>query len=82
MRSRSRHSRDVRTAYGFAALPDGGKEFKRLTGESFVPVLVLDDGEVIKDSKAIIAWAGSNPAGRADERPTHDTTRTREGPRR
>jgi glutathione S-transferase len=54
-------------AYGFAPLPDvtrGRKEVKRLTGESFVPVLVLDDGGVIKDSKNIMVWARENPAGR------------------
>src|SRR5919204_525209 len=48
------HSPDVVKAYGFAALPDithTRKEVKRLTGESFVPVLVLDDGQVIPDSK-------------------------------
>jgi hypothetical protein len=51
--------------YGFAALPDvtrGRKEVKRLTGESLVPVLVLDGGEVIKDSKNIVAWARAKPA--------------------
>jgi hypothetical protein len=44
--------------YGFARLPDftsGRKEVKRLTGESWVPVLVLDDGEVIKGSTNIAA---------------------------
>jgi glutathione S-transferase len=54
--------------YGFARLPDvtrGRKEVKRLTGESYVPVLVLDDGEVIKDSNNIVAWARDNPAGGA-----------------
>jgi hypothetical protein len=63
------HSPDVVKTYGLAPLPDvtsGRKEVKRLTGESFVPVLVLDDGEVIKDSKNIMAWARDNPAGRAD----------------
>jgi hypothetical protein len=34
-----------------------------LTGESFVPVLLLDDGTVIKDSNTIVAWARANPAG-------------------
>jgi glutathione S-transferase len=51
--------------YGFAQLPDvtsGRMEVRRLTGESFVPVLVLDDGEVVKDSKHIVAWARENPA--------------------
>jgi hypothetical protein len=59
------HSPDVIKVYGFAGLPDvtrGRKEVKRLTGESFVPVLVLDDGSVIKDSQRIVAWARANPA--------------------
>jgi hypothetical protein len=37
-----------------------------LTGESYVPVLVLDDGQVINDSKNIAAWAQGNPAPGAD----------------
>lgn len=52
--------------YGFASLPDvtrGRKEVKRLTGESFVPVLVLDDGEVITDSQRIVEWARAHPSG-------------------
>ncbi len=60
------HSPKVVKAYGLASLPDltsGRKEVKRLTGESLVPILVLDDGEVIKDSKNIVAWARGNPAG-------------------
>jgi hypothetical protein len=60
------HSPEVVKCYGLAPLPDvtsGRKEVKRLTGESFVPVLVLDDGVVIKDSKNIAAWARDNPAG-------------------
>ena len=36
----------------------------RLTGESYVPVLVLDHGEVIEDSDNIVA-ARDNPAGGA-----------------
>jgi hypothetical protein len=28
-----------------------------LTGESWVPVLVLDDGKVIEDSKNVAQWA-------------------------
>jgi hypothetical protein len=58
------HSPEVVKAYGLARLPNvtsGRKEVKRLTGESWVPVLVLDDGEVIKDSKNIAAWARDNP---------------------
>ncbi len=60
------HSPEVVKSYGLGRLPDltdGRKEVKRLTGESWVPVLVLDDGEVIKDSKNIEAWAQDNPPG-------------------
>jgi len=66
----SRHSPAVIKTYGFASLPDittGRKEVKRLTGESFVPVLVLDDGEVIKDSSNIIAWARAHPVSMGAE---------------
>jgi hypothetical protein len=55
--------------YGLAALPDvtsGRKEVKRLTGESYVPVLVLDAGEFIQGSKNIAAWARDNPGGLRD----------------
>jgi hypothetical protein len=58
------HSPEVVRVYGFASLPDvtsGRREVKRLTGESFVPVLVLDDGEVVADSRNIEAWARDNP---------------------
>ena len=51
-------------SFGLAPLPDGifnrtggRQEAKRLTGSSMVPVLVTDDGEVIKDSKKIVDWA-------------------------
>jgi hypothetical protein len=33
-----------------------------MTGNYWVPVLVLDDGTVIQGSKRIIAWARANPA--------------------
>jgi hypothetical protein len=59
------HTPDVAKVYGLAELPDitpGRKEVKRLTGESYVPVLVLDDGTVITDSKRIVDWARANPA--------------------
>jgi glutaredoxin 2 len=39
----------------------GRREAKRLTGSSMVPVLVTDDGEVVSDSKNIVAWARANP---------------------
>ena len=59
---------EVVKSYGLGVLPDfmnqtaGRKEVKRLTGNSWVPVLVLDDGEVIDGSKKIVAWAGANRA--------------------
>jgi hypothetical protein len=57
------HQPEVVRSYGFGFLPDvtsGRKEVKRLTGQSYVPVLVLDDGQVIQDSKNIVAWARDN----------------------
>ena len=59
------HSPEVQKVYGFGSLPDltrGRREVKRLTGQSFVPVLVLDDGQVVKSSDEIVAWARANPA--------------------
>lgn len=60
---------EVVKSYGLGPLPaltSGRKEVKRLTGQTWVPVLVTDDGEVIQDSKRIIAWAKANPAARRD----------------
>ncbi|HEX8065027.1 MAG TPA: hypothetical protein VF520_00730 [Thermoleophilaceae bacterium] len=59
------HSPVVVRSYGFAGLPDvtsGRREVKRLTGESWVPVLVLDDGAVVRGSSGIVAWAHDNRA--------------------
>ncbi|MDX6583981.1 MAG: hypothetical protein QOI10_3165 [Solirubrobacterales bacterium] len=44
---------------------DGRKEVEKLSGSPTVPVLVTDSGEVISDSKAIVAWAAANPASKA-----------------
>jgi Glutathione S-transferase, N-terminal domain len=61
---------DVKKSYGWGALPEfpfnmttGRRAVKRLTGNSWVPALVLDDGNVIQGSKDIIDWAQENPAG-------------------
>jgi hypothetical protein len=66
------HDPEVEKARGFALLPDGifnstsgRQEVKRLTGDTWVPVLITDDGEVVKDSKKIIEWARNNPPGAA-----------------
>ena len=51
-------------AYSSGALPDitpGRREVKRLSGRSWVPLLVTDDGEVIGDSEQIIEWARAHP---------------------
>jgi hypothetical protein len=59
------HDPDVVKSYGLGPLPDvtsGRKEVKQLSGQSWVPILVLDDGEVIQDSKNIVAWANQHPA--------------------
>ncbi len=62
------HDPDVIRAYGLGILPDalnqtpGRKEVKRLTGNTWVPVLVLDDGTTVQGSDKIVAWAEANPA--------------------
>jgi Glutathione S-transferase, N-terminal domain len=66
------HDPEVVKSYGLVLLPDsifnrssGRREVKRLTGDSMVPVLVTDDGEVVKDSKKIVEWARKHPVGAA-----------------
>jgi hypothetical protein len=61
------HDPEVVKSYGFGALPDflntrTRKEVKKLTGNSWVPVLVTDNGEVVGGSKKIVAWAEAHPA--------------------
>ena len=62
------HDPEVIKSYGWGILPaflnntKGRKEVKELTGELTVPVLVTDTGEVVKESSAIVEWAGRNPA--------------------
>ena len=41
---------------------DGRREVEELSGQKVVPVLVTDTGEVINESKRIVAWAEANPA--------------------
>ena len=64
------HDLEVVKSYGFAPMPDflngtkGRREVKELTGQSWVPVLVTDDGEAIQDSKRIIEWAKEHPVAK------------------
>jgi hypothetical protein len=62
------HEPEVVRTYGLGALPDAVNgprraEVKRLTGSSWVPVLLLDDGTTVSGSHEIAAWARANPAG-------------------
>jgi Glutathione S-transferase, N-terminal domain len=61
------HSPDVKRVYSLGFLPDvtrGRREVRRLTGQSYVPVLVTDDGAAVTGSDEIVAWARAHPAGR------------------
>jgi hypothetical protein len=63
------HDPVVIRSYGLGMLPDafnqtsGRKEVKRLTGNSWVPALVLDDGTTVQGSDKIVEWARANAAG-------------------
>ena len=63
------HDPEVIRSRGSRLLPDvlnrseGRREARRLTGGRTLPVLVTDDGDVVADSKRIIAWAQEHPAG-------------------
>ncbi len=66
------HDPEVIRSYGLGVLPEtpfnrtsGRQEVKKLTGNTWVPVLVTDDGEVVQDSQKIVDWAKRNPAGGA-----------------
>jgi hypothetical protein len=61
---------EVQRTYGWAALGTALNPTRRpvreLTGESWVPVLVTDDDEVVQGSEEIARWARANPASGAD----------------
>jgi hypothetical protein len=62
------HRPNVVRSYGLGMLPDalnvtpGRREVKRLTGNTWVPVLVTDEGEVVQGSREIADWAQAHPA--------------------
>ena len=57
------HDPEVVKSYGLAPLPAflnqtrGRREVQELTGNRWVPTLVLDDGSVIDGSREIVEWA-------------------------
>jgi hypothetical protein len=57
---------EVKKVYGWGMLPSfmnpRRKVVRDLTGDDWVPVLVTDDDEVVKGSKAIADWARTHPA--------------------
>jgi hypothetical protein len=65
------HKPEVIRSYGLAALPDmfnrtaGRQKVKELTGNNWVPTLVMDDGTVIQESQKIVDWAKTHPASSA-----------------
>ena len=65
--TRAGHDPKVVRAFGAAILPDvpfnltpGRIHVKRATGNSEVPMLETDDGDVIQGSREIVAWAERN----------------------
>jgi hypothetical protein len=60
------HDPVVERVYGLGPPPfnltPGRRKIKEMTGQTWVPVLETDDGELIQDSKRIIAWAQDHPA--------------------
>jgi hypothetical protein len=62
------HDPQVVLTYGYGLLPgflnqtSGRREVQRLTGNRWVPTLVLDDDTVLDGSQEIVDWARANPA--------------------
>jgi glutathione S-transferase len=60
---------EIKTTGGYRLMPwtwgsrgEDRAEVRRLSGTNEVPILVLDDGEVISDSSRIARWAREHPA--------------------
>jgi glutathione S-transferase len=51
---------------------DERAEVKKLSGTNEVPILVLDDGEVISGSSTIASWAKEHPLARDGAKGTAD----------
>lgn len=65
---RAGHDPELVMSYGLGLLPGvfnqtrGRREVQELTGNRWVPTLVLDDGTVVDGSREIVAWARDHPA--------------------
>ncbi|MBJ7470122.1 MAG: glutathione S-transferase domain-containing protein [Solirubrobacteraceae bacterium] len=62
------HAFEIEKVKGFKNIPfstpKGARdEVKALTGQEYVPVLVLDDGTAIAGEREIAEWAKAHPAG-------------------
>jgi glutathione S-transferase len=62
---------ELRTVGGYRLMPwtwgsrdEVRAEIKKLSGTNEVPILILDDGEVISGSSTIARWAGEHPAAK------------------
>jgi glutathione S-transferase len=62
------HEYELRTVGGYRLVPwtwssrdKDRAEVKKLSGTNEVPILVLDDGEVVSGSGAIARWAKAHP---------------------
>jgi len=60
---------EIKTVSGYRLMPwtwrsrsKDRAEIKKLSGQEGVPIVVLDDGEVISGSGTIAKWAKENPA--------------------
>jgi glutathione S-transferase len=63
------HEYELKTVGGYRGAfwtwPNRGRdraEVERLSGQRQVPILVLDDGDVISGSGSIVGWAEEHPA--------------------
>ena len=63
---------EIKTVSGYRLMPwtrgtrkEDRAEVRELSGTDEVPILVLDDGEVISGSGTIADWAQQHPASRA-----------------
>jgi len=60
---------EIKVVGGYRLIPttwgsrnEDRSEVKKLSGTNEVPILILDDGEVISGSAVIARWARENPA--------------------